>query len=129
MVGVGVLLAAPPPGAQMSKIANPDIQLASFGSVLAPPPPLTPPEGDVLWWWIDGGSDSKSASTASSVGVGGGAGFFATVFNSCGLVCNGVDGIEGDPPDGQRGGLLWGDGGDGWDSTVAGVDGGSRKLH
>ncbi|MGB3331468.1 MAG: PGRS repeat-containing protein, partial [Mycobacterium sp.] len=42
---------------------------------------------------------------------------------ACGLICNGVDGTETDP-DGGAGGLWFGDGGDGWDSTMQGVAGG-----
>ncbi len=42
----------------------------------------------------------------------------------CGLICNGAPGTETDP-DGGVGGLLFGNGGAGWDSTEAGVDGGN----
>ncbi|WP_411431643.1 PGRS repeat-containing protein, partial [Mycolicibacter arupensis] len=41
----------------------------------------------------------------------------------CGLICNGVDGTEIDP-NGGTGGWLFGDGGNGYDSDVAGVTGG-----
>ena len=39
------------------------------------------------------------------------------------LIGNGTDGIEG-APDGTAGGLWFGDGGDGWNSTLTGIDGG-----
>ncbi|ORA80307.1 hypothetical protein BST28_09570 [Mycolicibacter kumamotonensis] len=42
----------------------------------------------------------------------------------CGMICNGVDGTEADP-DGGNGGLWFGDGGDGWTSTIEGVAGGN----
>ncbi len=42
----------------------------------------------------------------------------------CGLICNGADGTEANP-DGMGGGLLFGSGGSGWDSIVAGVPGGN----
>ncbi|WP_164478364.1 carboxymuconolactone decarboxylase family protein [Mycolicibacterium stellerae] len=42
----------------------------------------------------------------------------------CGLICDGADGTE-DHPDGVGGGLLFGNGGAGWSSTVAGVAGGN----
>jgi alkylhydroperoxidase family enzyme len=41
----------------------------------------------------------------------------------CGLVCDGADGTQAHP-NGVSGGWLFGDGGDGWSSTVAGVSGG-----
>ncbi|MGB3894374.1 MAG: PGRS repeat-containing protein, partial [Mycolicibacter sinensis] len=42
----------------------------------------------------------------------------------CGMICNGVDGTEADP-DGGNGGLWFGDGGDGWSSTVDEMAGGN----
>ncbi|MGB6147014.1 MAG: PGRS repeat-containing protein, partial [Mycolicibacter algericus] len=44
--------------------------------------------------------------------------------DSCGFICNGVAGTAADP-DGQDGGWLFGNGGDGWNSTVAGEAGGN----
>lgn len=41
----------------------------------------------------------------------------------CGVICNGLDGTHADP-DGQGGGWWFGDGGQGWDSDVAGTVGG-----
>ncbi|TXI50180.1 PGRS repeat-containing protein, partial [Mycolicibacter arupensis] len=43
---------------------------------------------------------------------------------ACGLVCNGVDGTETNA-DGGNGGWIFGDGGDGWNSTQDGVAGGN----
>ncbi|WP_415837764.1 PGRS repeat-containing protein, partial [Smaragdicoccus niigatensis] len=48
----------------------------------------------------------------------------AAASNSCGLVCNGADGTA-DHPDGQNGGLIRGNGGNGYDSTTDGVSGGN----
>lgn len=50
--------------------------------------------------------------------------------DTCGLICNGAAGTAVDP-NGGNGGLLFGDGGEGWNSTDAGVaggDGGSAGL-
>src|SRR5689334_2312113 len=43
---------------------------------------------------------------------------------TCGMICNGVDGTEAQP-NGQNGGWLIGNGGNGYTSTVAGVSGGN----
>ena len=43
---------------------------------------------------------------------------------ACGLICTGAPGTEADP-DGGGGGLLFGNGGAGWDSTEPGVAGGN----
>lgn len=51
-------------------------------------------------------------------------GLFRTPSDVCGVICNGTAGTEADPT-GQGGGLLAGDGGAGWNSTVAGEAGGS----
>lgn len=40
------------------------------------------------------------------------------------MICNGADGTELDP-DGQAGGLWFGDGGNGWSSNLAGITGGN----
>lgn len=48
----------------------------------------------------------------------------------CGLICDGADGTEAHP-DGFSGGLLFGDGGDGWNGAVSGAvggDGGAAGL-
>ncbi len=42
----------------------------------------------------------------------------------CGLICNGADGTQANP-NGVGGGLLFGNGGAGWNSTEAGVAGGN----
>src|SRR6185312_31962 len=52
--------------------------------------------------------------------------------NSCGLICNGIDGTALNP-DGQDGGLWFGNGGDGFtftsgDGPIDGGDGGSAFL-
>jgi hypothetical protein len=49
---------------------------------------------------------------------------FVTPSDVCGVICNGVPGTEADPT-GGNGGLLAGDGGAGWNSTVAGAAGGN----
>ena len=48
---------------------------------------------------------------------------FVTPSDVCGVICNGVPGTEADPT-GRDGGFLAGDGGAGWNSTVAGMAGG-----
>ncbi|MDQ2628586.1 MAG: hypothetical protein M3Y90_16530, partial [Actinomycetota bacterium] len=45
----------------------------------------------------------------------------------CGIICDGADGTA-DNPDGQGGGLFFGDGGAGWSSTEAGVAGGNGGV-
>ena len=136
MVGAGMMLATPPgaPGPITTAI-----ELASVGSPLAPPP-LSPRSGD-SWWWGDGSqrpalpnfrSSAPSSfrspaptallSASSSSGVGGS--LFGLFANSCGLVCNGADGTAANP-NGQNGGILFGSGGNGWDSTTPGVAGGN----
>ena len=108
MVGIGVLLACPP-GAPSPTTA--DIQLATWGTPL----PLTPVEDE---WWLDliGSSATPNSPTLAAVAV-------SNLDLPCGLICNGAAGTE-DHPDGQAGGLLIGNGGNGWDSTTAGVAGG-----
>jgi hypothetical protein len=49
--------------------------------------------------------------------------FQAYLAGACGLICNGTPGTEAHP-DGGDGGVLFGDGGAGWNSTEAGVAGG-----
>ncbi|WP_350223012.1 PGRS repeat-containing protein, partial [Mycolicibacter virginiensis] len=45
----------------------------------------------------------------------------------CGIICDGADGTA-ENPDGQGGGLFFGDGGAGWTSTEAGVAGGNGGV-
>ena len=111
MVGIGLLLASSP-GAPTSVTAN--VQLASVGAPL----PLTPGSDDE--WWLDligsGGAPSNTTLAAAAA--------ISNLDLPCGLVCNGADGTE-EHPDGQAGGLLIGNGGNGWDSDTAGVAGGN----
>ena len=80
-----------------------DIQLATWGTPL----PLTPVEDE---WWLDliGSSATPNSPTLAAVAV-------SNLDLPCGLICNGAAGTE-DHPDGQAGGLLIGNGGNGWDS-------------
>ena len=114
MVGIGVLLAAPP-GAPAPTI--PAIQLASTGSAL----PLSPATDDELWWLGDGGSlfgssgfatPTPTALAAASLFPG-----LPPIIGPGGWLIG--DGLDADPLtctapcDGGNGGLLWGNGGDG----------------
>ena len=82
LIGVGVLLAAHP-GTPTE--AAPEVQLASFGSALAPPP--LSPFTTTPWWLTGGGNDGASSRlfetgitpNALAAAVRGGAGF--NVFN------------------------------------------------
>jgi hypothetical protein len=99
MIGIGMLLATPP---------------ASADSALAPQSPQI-----IEPWWLTGDSSNQKVAatpTPNALAVP----FFG---NTCGLVCNGANGTQANP-DGQNGGLLFGAGGNGWTSDVAGVAGG-----
>ena len=79
------------------------------------PLPLAPIEDE---WWLDliGSSAAPNAPALAAAAI-------SNLDLPCGLICNGADGTE-EHPDGQAGGLLIGNGGDGWDSDTAGVAGG-----
>ena len=122
------MLAAPPgaPGPVTTAI-----ELASVGSPLAPPP--LAPATDELFWWLNDSSGligssfaapAPNALLAASPSLFGDLGLFG---NSCGLVCDGAAGtIEN--PNGQNGGILFGDGGAGLNSTTPGVAGGNGGM-
>ena len=118
------MLAAPPgaPGPVTTAV-----ELASVGSPLAPPP--LAPATDDLFWWLNGGSGlfgSSFAAPAPNALVSANLGLLGNglLANSCGLVCNGAAGTEANP-NGQNGGIFFGDGGAGWNSTTPGVPGGN----
>ena len=96
------MFAAPPGGPGPITAA---IQLTSTGSDLS---------SAYQWPWLTFGNGASPNKLVE-----------ATIdrSRSCGLICNGADGIEGDA-NGQAGGILFGNGGNGWNSTVAGVAGG-----
>ena len=79
------------------------------------PLPLAPIEDQ---WWLDliGSSAAPDAPALAAAAI-------SNLDLPCGLICNGADGTE-EHPDGQAGGLLIGNGGNGWDSDTAGVAGG-----
>ena len=114
MVGIGFLLAAPPGGPGPINTA---IQLTTFDV------PLSPATGDQWWLNLFGGSAAPAAAAkpttnallSANVSIFGG---------HCGLVCNGASGTAANP-NGQSGGLLFGTGGSGYNSTTAGVAGGN----
>src|SRR5689334_3917325 len=60
MVGVGILLASPP-GASGPVTASPEVQLASFGSTLAP----VPLDAADPAWWLNEGGDLFGAGAAT----------------------------------------------------------------
>jgi hypothetical protein len=101
LVGVGVLLATDP-GAPTE--ATPEVQLASFGSLLAPQP-LTP-STTTPWWWLGGGGTDNGGGglfgasivpTALVAEIGGGTGFniFSPIGQGGWLIGNGVDAQAG----------------------------------
>ena len=130
MVGVGVLLAAPP-GAVAPTPAAPAVQLASTDSPL-------PLDAQDPWWLLDGhnpligsaGSPTTNALAAASLDVG--AVQLRPIIGPGGwLIGDGLDataGCTGDACNGGNGGLLWGNGGDGANGGNAGFlfgDGGN----
>lgn len=86
---------------------------------------------------VDGLSgDAVAGALASSTSLSSPADQLASALNqllvtllgdpgACGLVCNGADGTSALNPDGQGGGVLFGNGGNGWTSTDPGVAGGN----
>lgn len=114
MAGVGGLLALPSATPGPMTVA---VRLASVGEDA----PLAPPTGescDLVFVGCDVGAVNGSSYTPTTnaiVSAG------ATARPSyCGLVCNGADG-SAETPDGQNGGLWWGNGGNG----INGGDGGN----
>ena len=69
-----------------------------------------------IQYWIDSSFGQQVDTELNSL--------FLTPSNVCGVICAGVPGTDADP-NGGDGGFLAGDGGDGWNSTVAGVAGGN----
>lgn len=115
LVGAGFLLAAPPGAAGPVSTV---IQLASVDS----PMPLAPSNGTSWWLDIFGPKAAAPAAVAPNALIK------ATAqAKSCGLVCNGADGTAANP-DGQNGGLLWGNGGNGWNATTPGANGGNGGM-
>src|SRR6185312_1437126 len=117
MVGAGLMLAAAP-GAPLTTA----IELASVDSVLAPP---LSPANDDPWWLLGNSGNALFGSSVQAPTPNALISANRTLFgNSCGLVCNGAAGtIEN--PNGQNGGILFGNGGAGFNSTTPGVAGGN----
>ncbi|MCV7063465.1 hypothetical protein H7I76_30305 [Mycolicibacterium vaccae] len=80
----------------------PAVHLVSTESSLEAP-------ADEVWWWLNGVAP-QGRSTSQRAGENTAA---AVRTSFCGLICNGVDG-SAENPNGQHGGLLFGNGGNGY---------------
>ncbi|WP_409347374.1 PGRS repeat-containing protein, partial [Mycolicibacterium mucogenicum] len=109
-----------PPGAVDALTASPRaVELTDFSFPLAPAQDPNNP-----LWWLTGlfGANASPPGPKALIKP-----FAPTtpdpLDSPCGLICNGAAGTAAHP-NGQAGGILFGDGGAGWDSTDAGVNGG-----
>src|SRR5262245_1883433 len=112
MLGVGVLLTTAP-GAPAPPTASPDVQLASFDSLLAPAPQDTTTEP----WWLDedgrgavGASVNTTFTTVTINGIS-----FPSLPIIGFFIGDGADAqpnCTGDECNGGNAGILFGDGGD-----------------
>ncbi|WP_179474151.1 hypothetical protein [Mycolicibacterium vinylchloridicum] len=133
VVGVAVLLAVPP-GGPTHTVAARDVQLTSFGSPLTPPP-LAPTTN---WWLYEPGSGLVGAGvnpTAAMARISSAAipslpiiGFFI------GDGADALPGCVGSACNGGNAGILFGNGGDGFNGGRGGNggvffgDGGNGRL-
>lgn len=101
---------------------------ASAPAIPDGPAPVEPmgPLINSLWWAVpkSGGRSTNDASlTLAGTGIYPSVTSLFAFGGRCGLICDGADGTEQNP-NGVGGGWLFGDGGDGWSSTLAGIAGG-----
>ena len=115
-IGAGLGLFAPTALSAVQASTPLEVQLRNFEFPLDTTESTDP-------FWLDGNSlvgDSGDATQSVEAA--------AALGDSCGLVCNGTDGSQSNI-NGGNGGPLWGDGGNGYSTTVGdGGDGGDGGL-